>query len=162
MFPNLRLLARSGIPRISLRYQHDRPQEGFAYQGNPHETKLRLKREIPNIGIPDFEKVESLKWSDWAMLKDIKRRHIHADYWQHRTNLKNLGKNSVLPSIVRDLAWEERMATPRASSKSQLRNRCALSSRSRGKFPRYRLSRIIFRDCADHGLLGGYIRAKWG
>lgn len=164
MFSNSRFFSAFSMQRIIVRQQHQqqKPHEGFAYRGNPYETKLNLKREIADISYPNFEEVECLKWSDWRMLRDVKRRYIHADYWQKRVNLKNLAKNRALPSLVRDIAWEDRMATPRNSSLNHLTNRCVLTSRARGKFPRYRISRLIFRDCADHGQLSGYIRAKWG
>ena len=145
-----------------IRQQHQHASDKFAYDGNPLETKTKLRRHVPNISYPDFEKQECIKWADWMMLRDVKKRYIHADYWQYRLNMKTIARNRALPSLVREIAWEERQATPRKSSLNHLTNRCALSSRSRGKFSRYRLSRILWRDCADHGMLSGYIRAKWG
>lgn len=112
--------------------------------------------------MPNFETVECLKWTNWRMLRDVKKRHKNSEYWQYRLDLKNISKCRTLPNVVRDIAWEERLSTPRASSVNQLMNRCAITSRARGKFYRYRLSRIVWRDLADHGLLSGVIRAKWG
>lgn len=139
-----------------------KPDGANPYTGDPFETRITLKRKVSDISVPNFEEQECIKWTDWMMLRDVKRRHIQADYWQYRVNLKCLAKNKILPNLVRDMAWEERMSLPQATSKNYITNRCAITSRSRGKFPRYRLSRIIFRECADHGLLSGFMRAKWG
>lgn len=68
----------------------------------------------------------------------------------------------TLPSIVRSVAIEDRNSTPRDASVNHLRNRCAVTSRNRGIVYSYRLSRIVWRDMADHGLISGAIRAKWG
>lgn len=130
---------------------------------SPYVTTIHRKREVKDVSLPNFEKVECLKWSDWMMLRDVKRRLKNAEYWQYRLNLKNLSASLTLPSIVRDIAAEERLAnTPLDSSVARLNNRCALTSRSRGKFYKYKLSRIVWRDMADHGMLAGPIRAKWG
>lgn len=162
MFNKSSLLRVFGVQIPPARFLHQKPHEGFVYTGNPFETKIKLKREIPDPSLPNFKEVECLKWTNWRMLRDVKKRYINAEYWQYRLNMKNIGRNMVLPSLVKDIAWEERMATPRDSSVTHLTNRCALSSRARGKFPRYRLSRNIYRECADHGQLSGVIRAKWG
>lgn len=112
--------------------------------------------------IPDFEKVECLKWTNWKMRRDVKRRHINANYWQFRNNMHSLANNRTLPTIVRDIALEERNATPRDASITHLNNRCALSSKPRGIFHKFRLSRIVWRDLADSAQISGAIRAKWG
>lgn len=129
---------------------------------NPFETTIRRRRVVVDPSYPDFEKQECLKWTDWKMLRDVKRRHMHAEHAQNRLNLKNIARCRVLPSVIRDVAWDERMATPRAATILYLRNRCALSSRPEGIVHQYRVSRIVFRDAADHGLVSGVIRAKWG
>lgn len=132
-----------------------------AGKGNPYETHIRRRRQVANISMPNFDKVECLKWSNWRMLRDVKRRHINSEYWQYRMNLQNISSSKVLPSVVRDIALEDRSLTPRDSSINKLVNRCALTSRPRGKYFIYRLSRIVWRDLTDHGLVSGHMRAKW-
>ena len=134
----------------------------LAGTGNPYETKIPRRRQVENISMPNFEKIECLKWANWMMLRDVKRRHLNAKYWQYRLNMHSLAYCRTLPSVIRDIALEERNSTPRDASVNHLNNRCSLTSRGRGKFWRYRLSRIVWRDLADHGLLSGPIRAKWG
>lgn len=135
---------------------------GFVHTGNPFETKIAMKRQVKDISLPNFKEQECLKWSTWGMLRDVKRRHISSEYWQYRNNLMSVGYCRTLPSVVREMAIEDRNSTPREASATFRTNRCAISARSRGKLIQYRLSRIIWRDMADHGLVGGAIRAKWG
>lgn len=137
-------------------------QTKFRGTGDPYATKIKRKRQVEDISMPTWDKVECLKWTNWRMRRDVKRRHLNAQYWQYRMNLKNILMSKNLPNVVRDLAIEERLSTPRDSSIANIRNRCAISSRSRGIFHKYRLSRIVWRDLADHGLISGAIRAKWG
>lgn len=130
--------------------------------GNPYATVIRRRREIQDPSVPDFEKQECLKWTNWRMLREVKRRHIVSDYAQYRLNMHSLANCRTLPSVIRDIALDERNSTPRDASVTHLVNRCSVTSRARGKWPRYRLSRIVWRDLADHGLVSGAIRAKWG
>lgn len=130
--------------------------------GNPYATTLKRRREIKDPSIPNFEEIECLKWTNWRMLREVKRRHIVAKYAQYRMNMHSLANCKTLPSVIRNIALEERNSTPRDASINHLINRCSVTSRARGKLIKYRLSRIIWRDQADHGLLSGVIRAKWG
>lgn len=157
---NSRCLFNPTIARLAT--SHCRSKHDFAYTGNPYETKIHMKRKVADPSEPDFEKQECLKWADWRMLKDLKKRYSNAEHWQARNNLMSLAFCRTLPSIVREIALEERNSFPRTSSCNQLVNRCALTSRARGKLIRYRMSRIVWRENADHGLLSGWIRAKWG
>lgn len=149
-----------GAPKLLI--PHCRMRHQFASKGNPFETKINLRRQVTDPSYPNFEKQECLKWTNWRMLRDVKRRYIVSEYWQERNNLMSLAHCETLPSVVREIALEERNSTPRDASINVLVNRCALSSRSRGRHSRYRISRNIWRDMADHGLVSGNIRAKWG
>lgn len=135
---------------------------GFAYTGDPFKTEIKMKRQVEDPSFPDFEKQECLKWAKWSMLRDVKRRHKNSEYWQYRRNLMSVAYCRTLPTIVRDIAVEDRNDTPREAGITWINNRCAVTSRPRGLFHRYRISRIVWRDMADHGLISGAIRAKWG
>lgn len=50
---------------------------------------------------------------------------------------------------------------PRQTALRQLTPRCVLTSRGRGVVYRWRLSRIMFRELADHNKLSGVQRAIW-
>lgn len=135
----------------------------LAGTGNPYATVIKRRRKLEDISIPKaIEAKECLTWTNWRMRRDVIKRHTVSDYAQYRMNMHSLANCKTLPSVIRDIALEERNATPRNASINCLVNRCSVTSRARGKWIRYRLSRIIWRDLADHGLLSGSIRAKWG
>lgn len=60
-----------------------------------------------------------------------------------------------------EVADKEIAALPRDSCPVRIRNRCVLTSRPRGVKRRWRLSRIVFRDLADHNKMSGIQRAMW-
>ncbi|XP_055968584.1 28S ribosomal protein S14, mitochondrial [Sorex fumeus] len=98
---------------------------------------------------------------DWKMLRDVKRRKMAFDYADERLRINSLRKNTILPRGLQEVADEEIAALPRDSCPVRIRNRCVMTSRPRGVKRRWRLSRIVFRHLADHGLLSGVQRAMW-
>ncbi|XP_054976170.1 28S ribosomal protein S14, mitochondrial isoform X2 [Sorex araneus] len=98
---------------------------------------------------------------DWKMLRDVKRRKMAFEYADERLRINALRKNTVLPKGLQEVADEEIAALPRDSCPVRIRNRCVMTSRPRGVKRRWRLSRIVFRHLADHGLLSGVQRAMW-
>lgn len=146
------------IPNMDL---DERLKQTVGY-GSPYTTKIARKRDIPDITTPILHGQECLKWSKWSMRKHVLKRHLLSRYWQYRTNLKNIARCETLPKTLRDIASEERHdGTPRHSSINNIVNRCSLTSRGRGIYYRYKMSRMVWRDMADHGLISGAIRAKW-
>lgn len=137
--------------------------KSIAGVGDPYRTENQCrKRPIRNPNEPDFEKQECLKWAKWNMLKDVKRRQVVSDHWQFRMNMRNIKKSTTLPSIIREIAHDDMVGSARHSAIGVLQNRCSLTSRPRGNYTVYRICRNVWRDLADHGLLSGHIRAKWG
>lgn len=63
--------------------------------------------------------------------------------------------------FFQEIADKEIAALPRDSCPVRIRNRCVLTSRPRGVKRRWRLSRIVFRDLADHNQMSGILRARW-
>ncbi|CAO2637387.1 28S ribosomal protein S14, mitochondrial [Lemmus lemmus] len=98
---------------------------------------------------------------DWKMLRDVKRRKMAYEYADERLRINSLRKNTILPKDLQEIASEEIAALPRDSCPVRIRNRCVMTSRPRGVKRRWRLSRIVFRHLADHGLLSGVQRAIW-
>lgn len=130
--------------------------------GDPFATCVSRKRVVDNPNMPVFDRMQNLRWAKWSMLRDVKRRIISSDYWQERLNLRNIEKAKTLPSIVREMAAEERNSHPQTARWTGHTNRCSITARSRGKVKQYRLSRMFWRDMADHGRISGAIRSKWG
>ena len=50
---------------------------------------------------------------------------------------------------------------PRNSSPTRVKNRCAISGRSRGYVRAFGLSRIVFRELAREGKIPGVKKASW-
>lgn len=57
--------------------------------------------------------------------------------------------------------WEGLQALPRNASPVRLKNRCAISGRSRGYMRAFGLSRIQFRELAREGKIPGVKKASW-
>ena len=96
-----------------------------------------------------------------AIAKQKRRERLVQLKWEKRQQLKK---------IVIDLSKsdEERVAAqrtlnkmPRNTSPVRLRNRCQLTGRSRGFLRKFRLSRLVFREMANMGLVPGIIKASW-
>jgi small subunit ribosomal protein S14 len=90
---------------------------------------------------------------------------------KRRKLVKSLAKKrAALKAIIMDQknAPEERFQAvlklaemPRNSSKTRVRNRCALSGRPRAHYRKFNLSRIALRDLASRGELPGVTKSSW-
>jgi small subunit ribosomal protein S14 len=101
------------------------------------------------------------KWADWRMIKDQKKRMCIKEKGIDRLRVNTLRKNDVLPAELREIADKEIAALPRDSSIVRIKYRCAFTSRPRGVYMKYRLSRIVWRSLADYNKLSGVQRAMW-
>ncbi|XP_053949570.1 28S ribosomal protein S14, mitochondrial [Anastrepha ludens] len=101
------------------------------------------------------------KYADWRMIRDVKRRKCVAEHAKERLRVNALRKNDILPAELREVADAEIAAFPRDSCLVRVRERCAITSRSRGIVHRYRLSRMVWRHLADYNKLSGVQRAMW-
>lgn len=57
--------------------------------------------------------------------------------------------------------WEGLQKLPKNSSPVRIKNRCAVSGRSRGYMRPFGLSRIEFRELAREGKIPGVKKASW-
>ncbi|KAI4466313.1 30s ribosomal protein s14 [Holotrichia oblita] len=101
------------------------------------------------------------KWVDHRMIRDVKRRQITTEYAPMRLRVNALRRNDILPQEIQEIATNEINAFPRDSTLMRCKKRCVVTSRPRGVVYRWRLSRIVFRDLADHNQLAGVQRAMW-
>ncbi|HQU08256.1 MAG: 30S ribosomal protein S14 [Parcubacteria group bacterium 21-54-25] len=83
------------------------------------------------------------------LARNAKRVKLAAKYAQKRTALKAAGD------------WEGLQKLPRNSSPVRIKNRCAVSGRSRGYLRPFGLSRITFRELAREGKIPGVKKASW-
>jgi small subunit ribosomal protein S14 len=57
--------------------------------------------------------------------------------------------------------WEGLQKLPKNSSPTRVKNRCAISGRSRGYMRAFGLSRIQFRELAREGKIPGVKKSSW-
>ena len=83
---------------------------------------------------------------------------------------KNAAKYAKLRAIADDESRDEterliarlKMAElPRNGNPTRVRNRCALTGRSRAYYRKFRLSRIMLRELANKGLIPGVVKSSW-
>jgi small subunit ribosomal protein S14 len=83
---------------------------------------------------------------------------------------KNAAKYAKLKEIANDESRDEterliarlKMAElPRNGNPTRVRNRCALTGRSRAYYRKFRLSRIMLRELANKGLIPGVVKSSW-
>lgn len=101
------------------------------------------------------------KWANWHMIKDNKRRLIVKNEAVERIRINTIRKNDILPAELREIADHEVAKLPRDSNWIRIRFRCAVTSRPRGVYMKYHLSRIVWRHLADYNKLAGVQRAMW-
>lgn len=87
------------------------------------------------------------KKSQWARL--AKRQKLVQKYAAKRAALKAAGD------------WEGLQKLPKNSSPVRIKNRCAVTGRSRGYMRAFGLSRIEFRELAREGKIPGVKKASW-
>ena len=90
-----------------------------------------------------------------------KRIRIVKKFSNKRDKLKKIIKNKKLPLDERFQAQLKLAKIPRNSARNRVRNRCAITGRSRGNYRKFGISRIKFREMAHEGLIPGVTKASW-
>lgn len=93
--------------------------------------------------------------------RNNKRRRLVKKHANKRAALKALIKDLSVPAEERFQAVLKLAEMPRNSSKTRIRNRCALSGRPRAFYRKFNLSRIALRDLASRGELPGVTKSSW-
>ncbi len=81
--------------------------------------------------------------------RNKKRAETVIKYAERRKALKAAGDSVALQKLPRD------------ASPTRVRNRCALTGRSRGFIRQYGISRIKFRELSLEGKIPGMRKASW-
>ncbi len=95
------------------------------------------------------------------LARDRRRQELHDRHAAKRRELKEKLRASWDDPATR---WDLQIALqklPRNSSPTRLKNRCAVTGRSRGYMRKFGLSRITFREMASEGLLPGIRKSSW-
>jgi small subunit ribosomal protein S14 len=83
------------------------------------------------------------------LARNLKKIKLVAKYAEKRAALKAAGD------------YEGMQKLPRSASPTRVKNRCAISGRSRGYLRAFGLSRITFRELAREGKIPGVKKASW-
>ncbi|KAG2461270.1 RT14 protein, partial [Polypterus senegalus] len=84
-----------------------------------------------------------------------------ASMWRASLSLGFRLLQSSFKTANQEVADKEIAAFPKDSCPVRIRNRCVITSRPRGVKRIWRLSRIMFRQFADHSQMSGIQRAMW-
>jgi small subunit ribosomal protein S14 len=94
-------------------------------------------------------------------LREKKRREMVAKFKTKRAALFEVIHNVKASDEDRDAARAKLQKLPRDSSPARLRNRCALTGRSRGVYRKFGLGRSKLRELAMKGEVPGVVKASW-
>jgi len=81
--------------------------------------------------------------------REVKRQKLVAKYAEKRKALKEAGD------------WEGLQKLPKNASPVRLHNRCKLTGRPKGYMRQFGISRVLFREMANNGLIPGVRKASW-
>lgn len=81
--------------------------------------------------------------------REVKRQELVRKYADKRQALKAAGDYEALQKL------------PKNASPVRLHNRCKLTGRPRGYMRQFGLSRVMFREMANKGLIPGVKKASW-
>lgn len=96
-----------------------------------------------------------------AVEKNAKRRRIVARYANRRSALKAIIMDRSKPMDERFAAQLKLAQLPRNSSRTRIRNRCAVTGRPRGYYRKLNMSRIALRDLGSLGQIPGLLKSSW-
>nr|WP_253309085.1 30S ribosomal protein S14 [Rickettsia endosymbiont of Ceutorhynchus assimilis] len=94
--------------------------------------------------------------------RNLRRIKLCDQYKEKREKLKSIINNKNL-SIVESFTAQNKLIKklPRNSSKTKIRNRCALTGRPRGVYRKFGLCRIVLRDLCSFGQVPGVTKSSW-
>ncbi len=81
--------------------------------------------------------------------REVKRQKMVDKYAEKRKALKEAGDYEALQKL------------PKNASPVRLHNRCKLTGRPRGYMRVFGISRVMFREMANQGLIPGVRKASW-
>ena len=93
--------------------------------------------------------------------KNERRQKLAKKYAGRRARLKSVARNKELPMEDRFAAALKLAELPRNSSKTRVRNRCAVTGRPRAFYRKLKMSRIALRDLGSKGMIPGLVKSSW-
>jgi small subunit ribosomal protein S14 len=99
--------------------------------------------------------------NDLQDLQERRPQQIVARYAEKRAALKATIISATASEEEKQAAASKLRSLPRDSSKTRIRNRCAMTGRPRAFLRQFGLSRVTFREMALQGLIPGVRKASW-
>jgi small subunit ribosomal protein S14 len=97
-----------------------------------------------------------------SMIEREKRRaKLVKQHAAKRAQLKETIRSPKSTDAEREEALRKLQSMPRDSSASRIRNRCAITGRSRGVYRKFGLGRIKLREATMRGDVPGLRKASW-
>jgi small subunit ribosomal protein S14 len=97
-----------------------------------------------------------------SMIEREKRREkLVKQHAAKRAQLKETIRSPKSTDAEREEALRKLQSLPRDSSASRIRNRCAITGRSRGVYRKFGLGRIKLREATMRGDVPGLRKASW-
>ena len=93
--------------------------------------------------------------------RQAKREAMVRKYAEKRKQLLAIIQDPKATEDARDEARAKLQSLPRDASPVRLRNRCAITGRSRGVYRKFGLSRVKIREVANRGEIPGLAKASW-
>ncbi|MFP3014764.1 MULTISPECIES: 30S ribosomal protein S14 [unclassified Wolbachia] len=94
--------------------------------------------------------------------RNLRRIKLCDQYKEKREKLKSIINDKNLSIVERFTAQNKLIKKlPRNSSKTKIRNRCALTGRPRGVYRKFGLCRIVLRDLCSFGQVPGVTKSSW-
>jgi len=93
--------------------------------------------------------------------KNERRRALVAQYAAKYAKLKEIANDQSRDDGERLMARLKMAELPRNANPTRVRNRCALTGRSRGYYRKFHLSRVKLRELANKGLIPGVTKSSW-
>ncbi len=95
------------------------------------------------------------------LAKNEKRRILVARQAEQRMQLRQVINDRTATIDEKQAAYAQLNRLPRDGSPTRLVNRCAVTGRPRGYMRKFGVSRIVFRELANQGLLPGVRKSSW-
>ncbi|MDM8335006.1 30S ribosomal protein S14 [Wolbachia pipientis] len=94
--------------------------------------------------------------------KNLRRVRLCDQHREKREKLKSIMNDKSIPIGERFAAQNKLIKKlPRDSSRTRVRNRCALTGRPRGVYRKFGLCRIVLRDLCSFGKIPGVTKSSW-
>jgi len=94
-------------------------------------------------------------------IRNEKRKKLSALHKAKRQKFAKIAKDESLSFEERLMAQASLAKMPRDGAVVRYRNRCSLTSRLRGNFRKFGLSRIALRELASWGQIPGLVKSSW-